>query len=154
MKNKTGFEFGVALLALGLLLAAPGKIQAQLAPDLTTTDLGTIDRTLTYNLGPTGMRGWIYIDGNNVSDFGTMTGQSPWQILVTAVGTATPASGIMANNDVILGVSAGVGNLPVPNFTNDSRKCLGWAIGAAEAGDGRLNIKRWRAGVTVLKPRW
>ena len=25
---------------------------------------------------------------------------------------------------------------------------LGWAIGAAEAGDGELSLKRWRAGVT------
>ena len=145
MKNKLSVLIGCVLLAL----AFPAGVQAQLAPDLTITALGTIDRTLTYNLGPTGMRGWIYRDGNNVGDFGTMSGQQPWQILVTAVGTATPASGIMAYDDVILGVSAGAGNLPVPNFTNDSRKCLGWAIGAAEAGDGRLNIKRWRAGVTT-----
>ena len=116
------------------------------APDLTATNLTNIVTTYNYNLGPTGMRGWLYRDGANVGDFGTMTGQKPWQILVVTVGSNTPASGIMASNDVILGVSAGVGNVPVPLFTNDARKSLGWAIGAAEAGDGVLNLKRWRAG--------
>jgi hypothetical protein len=133
------------LLGLFLLLIVPGAVEAA-APDLTTTDLSTIDRTYTYNLGPTGMRGWIYIDRNNVGDYGTMTAQQPWQILVTTVGASTPASGIMASNDVILGASAGSG--AVPFFTNDSRKCLGWAIGAAEAGNGILKLKRWRAGTT------
>ncbi len=118
------------------------------APDLTTVDLGTIDHTSNYNLGPTGMRGWLYRDGNNVGDMGTMTAQKPWQILVTAVGTNTPAYGILATNDVLLGVSTGVGSVPVPLFTADARKSMGWAIGAAEAGDGVMNLKRWRAGVT------
>ena len=129
------------------VLIAPAVAQAA-APDLTATNLTNIVTTYNYNLGPTGMRGWLYRDGANVGDFGTMTGQKPWQILVVTVGTNTPASGIMASNDVILGVSAGAGNVPVPLFTNDARKSLGWAIGAAEAGDGVLNLKRWRTGVT------
>jgi len=37
---------------------------------------------------------------------------------VVAVGANTPASGIMAKNDVILGVSTGAGT-PVMPFTND-----------------------------------
>ncbi len=144
MRYKLSALIGFAWLALAL----PTGVQAQLAPDLTTTDLATIDRTQTYNLGPTGMRGWIYHDGNNVGDFGTMSGQSPWQILVTTVGTSTPASGILATDDVILGASVGAGAVPL--FTNDSRKSLGWAIGAAEASaTGVLKIKRWRAGVST-----
>ena len=42
-----------------------------------------------------------------------MTAQPPWQILVTAVGTSTPASGVMAVDDVILGASAGTGAVPL-----------------------------------------
>ncbi len=139
-------RFGFALLALPVLLGFSGGVEAQLAPDLTTTDLSTIDRTYTYNLGPTGMRGWMYRDGRNVGDLGTMTAQQPWQILITTVGANTPASGLLASDDVILGASAGSG--PVSLFTNDSRKSLGWAIVAAEAGDGTLKLKRWRAGAT------
>ena len=129
----------LAWLTLTLLLGGLGGARAA-APDLTKTNLATIDTTHNYNLGPTGMRGWLYRDGANVGDFGTMTGQKPWQILVVTVGTNTPASGIMASNDVILGVSAGTGNVPVPLFTQDARKSLGWAIGAAEAGDGTLKV--------------
>ena len=130
------------------VLTVPGAAQAA-APDLTATDLATINSAKNYNLGPTGMRGWIYLNtASGSGPQGLMTAASPWQILVVAVGTNTPSVGIMASNDVILGVSAGVGNVPVPLFTNDSRKSLGWAIGAAEAGDGVLNFKRWRAGVT------
>ncbi len=130
------------------LLGASGFVRAA-APDLTAANLPAIDTTYNYSLGPTGMRGWIYRNtGNDVGAQGLMSAASPWQILVVAVGANTPAAGIMASNDVILGVSAGAGNLPVPLFTNDSRKSLGWAIGAAEAGDGVLNLKRWRAGVT------
>ncbi len=147
MKNKMCARIGFELLTLTLLLGLPGGVQAQLAPDLTAAGvIAGIDRTATYNLGPTGMRGWIYRDGNNVGDYGTMSGQQPWQILVTTVGSGTPAFGVLATDDVILGASAGSGAVTL--FTNDSRKSLGWAIGAAEAADGILKLKRWRAGTT------
>ncbi|OVE76407.1 hypothetical protein BVX97_01075 [bacterium E08(2017)] len=136
---------GIAVLLIAITASA------QLAPDLTKVDLSTIDTTRNYNLGPTGMRGWIYVDYDNgdVNAInGTMTSQEPWQILVTAVGTNTPSEGILDVDDVILGVNTGLGNLPVPLFTNDARRSIGWAIGDAEAGDGWMNIKRFRAGVT------
>ena len=68
MKNKLSVLIGCVLLAL----AFPAGVQAQFAPDLTTTDLATINRTQTYNLGPTGMRGWIFLTNwnNNIGDFG------------------------------------------------------------------------------------
>jgi Family of unknown function (DUF6288) len=138
----------VAWFCLLAALVVPAVARAA-APDLTATDLSTIDTTRNYSLGPTGMRGWIYRNtASGAGAQGLMTAASPWQILVVTVGANTPSSGILASNDVILGVSAGAGNLPVPLFTNDSRKSLGWAIGDAEAGDGVLNFKRWRAGVT------
>ena len=136
------------LFTLALVLAVPGGIQAQ-PPDLTTEDLSTLVTTYNYNLGPTGMRGWMLSDSHPA--LGTITAGS-WQILVVGVGAGTPAAGLMASNDVILGVSAGAGT-PVTAWTysatNDVRKSLGWAIGAAEASDGKLNLKRWRAGVTT-----
>jgi len=72
---------------------------------------------------------------------------APYQILVTAVAANTPAAGILATDDVILGASAGAGAVPL--FTSDARKSLGWAIGAAEAANGVLKLKRWRAGATA-----
>ena len=141
-------------LALVALLVASMAVTAvaQQGPDLTKTNPASIN--FTYNLGPTGMRGWIYVPypgGDAQNDIATqerMTAFPPYQILVTSVGTNTPASGILASNDVILGVSTGSNNIPVPLFTSDTRKSLGWAIAAAEAGDGWMNLKRWRAGVT------
>ena len=151
----------VRLCALALALTLPTRGQAQQAPDLTTVDHSTIDTTYNYNLGPTGLRGWVYnystgtgsglsmpVLGCNMVD-STTTSFKPWQILVVAVGANTPVVGIMASNDVILGVSVGLGSLPVPYFTNDARKSVGWAVGAAEAGDGVMNLKRWRAGATA-----
>jgi hypothetical protein len=132
---------------LALLLGAPSGITAA-APDLTVgTNRFAVDTQYNFNLGPTGLRGWIY-RGGTLADTDDMTGHQPWQILVTSVGPNTPASGVLATNDVILGVSTGSGKVPVPFFTNDARKSLGWAIGAAEAGDGVMNLKRWRNGVT------
>ena len=142
-------------ISLVLLLALPCPLQAA-APDLTTTDLTTIDRTWTYNLGPTGMRGWIYHAWPATPGRDGTTAFAPYQILVTTVAAGTPAAGVLATDDVILGASAGAGAVPL--FTSDARKSLGWAIGAAEAGNGILKLKRWRAGgttevsITMLPP--
>ncbi len=99
-----------------------------------------------YNLGPTGLRGWIYIDGADKGGEGLQTDKSR-QILVTAVGSDTPAEGILLVDDVILGVTT-TSNIEVPLFTNDCRKTFGLAIGEAEKnGTGKLYIKRWRNNV-------
>ena len=102
----------------------------------------------TYNLGATGMRGWIY-DFNprkDARELGFATELSR-QILVTTVGPDTPASRVgMQKDDVILGVSWG--NNPVHSFTSDARKTLGLAIVEAEKMEngGNLNVKFWRLG--------
>ena len=132
-------------LALICLLVLPSPLRAQ-APDLTTTDLSTISRAWTYNLGATGMRGWIYHAWPATPNIDDVTLFAPYQILVTTVAAGTPAAGVMAVDDVILGASAATGAVPL--FTTDARKSLGWAIGDAEAGNGVLKLKRWRAGVT------
>ncbi|MCX6873046.1 MAG: DUF6288 domain-containing protein [Verrucomicrobia bacterium] len=136
--------------ALALLLAMPAEVKAvtALKIDLTVgTNLSTVDRTWTYNLGPTGMRGWIDNGWPETPAQDGYTAFAPYQILVTAVGAGTPAAGILAIDDVILGASAGSGAVPL--FTSDARKSLGLAIGAAEAGTGVLSFRRWRAGVTT-----
>ena len=127
------------------LLLEPASVQAA-PPDLTAAGvIATIDRTSTYNLGPTGLRGWIYVGGGNGPD-GTMTTESR-QILVTVA--STPGSGVLAVDDVILGAMAASGGT-VPLFSSDSRKAFGTAIGDAEStGAGTLRVKRWRAGTTT-----
>ena len=130
-----------------MLLALPSALRAA-APDLTATDPSTLDRNWTWNLGATGMRGWIYHAWPATMNIDDVTLFAPYQILVTTVATGTPAAGVMAVDDVILGASAGPGVVPL--FTTDARKSMGWAIGDAEArNDGILSFKRWRAGVTT-----
>ena len=138
-----------AAVAMALLLAGHSEVRATTALkiDLTAgTNLSTVDRTYTYNLGATGMRGWIDNGWPETPAQDGYTAFAPYQILVTAVGANTPASaaGVLAINDVILGASAGSGAVPL--FTSDARKSLGLAIGAAEASTGVLSFKRWRAG--------
>ena len=113
-------------------------------PNLLKGETNDVDRSKTYNLGPTGLRGWIYtkpvssLDGRQ----GRTTTASR-QILVTHVGANSPASGIMEVNDVILGVG---GKL----FTDDARKSFGKAITEAEKTENRgiLAVTRFRAGKT------
>ena len=139
-----------ALTALGvtLLFVLASPLWAT-APDLTAPGvIASIDHSLTYNLGPTGLRGWIY-KGEGSGQEGTISALSR-QILVTLVGTNTPATDVLAPNDVILGVGWGTGSDPVAPFARDARKSFGEAIGEAEkpANGGVLRIKRWRAGGT------
>lgn len=117
-------------------------------PDLTRPEVSRkVDRkNSTYNLGPTGLRGYIHVsrrpgDGPN----GTMTGESR-QILVTVA--SAPADKVLQVDDVILGVAWGPGRKAVPAFVSDARKAFGNAITEAEKKQhgGVLRVKRWRAG--------
>ena len=109
-------------------------------PDLTLDR--SVDRKLTYNLGPTGLRGWIYTRPANFADSqqGKTTTASR-QILVTHVGAKTPADGVLQVDDVILGVGG-------KRFSDDARKAMGAAITEAEkvASKGVFKLTRWRAG--------
>jgi Family of unknown function (DUF6288)/Concanavalin A-like lectin/glucanases superfamily/Domain of unknown function (DUF2341)/HEAT repeats/Carbohydrate esterase, sialic acid-specific acetylesterase len=111
-------------------------------PDLTQNN--TVDRTQTYSLGSTGLRGWIYTKAaNNLDSEQGRTTTASRQILVTHIGKKSPADGIMKLDDVILGVGAKL-------FTDDARKSIGKAIQEAEkdANRGVLNLLVWRAGKT------
>jgi len=132
----TPLVVAIALMCGSQLAAAPPPVP----PDLTQASM--VDRTLTYNLGATGLRGWIYTKPANFFESvqgRTTTGSR--QILVTHVGAQSPADGVMKVDDVILGAG---GNL----FTDDARKSMALAIQEAEtaANGGILKLTRWRAG--------
>jgi hypothetical protein len=128
-----------ALTAL-LLTATHGLA---VPPDLTAG--GVPNNTRTTNLGPTGMRGWVYhVNSGGIS---ANTGESR-QIQVTAVDNGSPAHGVLAANDVILGAN-GTGADPAP-FSSDARKSLALAIADAEArSPAMLKLLRWRSGTTT-----
>ncbi len=88
-----------------------------------------------WNLGPTGLRGWIFCD--------RLVTKDARQIMITKVDTGSPAAGVFRVGDVILGV----GGKP---FSFDPRTEFGKAITVAESkvGAGKLAITRWRAGKT------
>jgi hypothetical protein len=104
-------------------------------PDLTQSN--TVDRALTYNLGATGLRGWIYTKAATFLDSqqGRTTTASR-QILVTHVGKGTPADGVLKVDDVILGVDG-------KPFADDARQCFGRAITEAEKASGQGLLKLW-----------
>ena len=124
------------LFSTGSLLAA----EPQGPPDLTRDR--SVDRSQTYNLGSTGLRGWIYLKPATYFDGlqGRTTAPSR-QILVTHVGAKSPADGIVQVDDVILGV----GGKP---FMDDARKGIAMAIQEAEKekNGGILKLTCWRAG--------
>ena len=121
------------LLCLLTVQAAP--------PDLTNG--GVPDNTRTTNLGPTGMRGWVYHTNSSVR---ADTSESR-QIQVQIVAAGSPADGILTAGDVIIGAD-GTGANP-GNFTSDARKSLAYAIADAEARNpATLKLLVWRAGTT------
>jgi autotransporter-associated beta strand protein len=119
-----------------LLIAVTIAVSAA-PPDLTNG--GVPGDTISFNMGPTGARGWVYHVRENSSE--------SRQIQIKSVAASSPAAGILAADDVILGAS-GTGAEPV-NFTSDARKSLGLAIGDAEARNPAiLKLIRWRTGAT------
>ncbi|MCX6872727.1 MAG: DUF6288 domain-containing protein [Verrucomicrobia bacterium] len=126
----------LAVLAVGLTSPLFSQI-----PDLTK-DTQSVDRKLTYNLGATGLRGWIHTKAaSNLDAAQGRTTLASRQILVTHVGAASPADGVVMVDDVILGVD---GKL----FSDDARKSIAWAIQEAEtaARGGVLKLMVSRAG--------
>jgi len=130
-----------ALLAASSLAKEPPKTPPDLTKDLNAEG---VERGSTYNLGATGLRGWIYTrPANYLDSLQGRTTLASRQILVTHVGEKSPADGVMKVDDVILGV----GGKP---FSDDARKSIAVAIQEAEkdANRGVLKLSRWRAGKT------
>ena len=114
-----------------LWLAAAARGPAADVPDLTKG--GKQDNNSDWTLGPTGARGWVFSRGFSTAD--------ARQILVTEVAPGSPAAGVLAVDDVIVGVN---GKL----FDGDAREALGRAITEAEKTEnlGVLKLLRWRSG--------
>jgi hypothetical protein len=126
----------LATLAVGLTSPLFSQV-----PDLTK-DTQSVDRTLTYNLGATGLRGWIFTKpANNLDAAQGRTTLASRQILVTHVGAASPADGVVKVDDVILGVDG-------KPFSDDARKSIALAIQDAEteAKGGVLKLTVSRGG--------
>ena len=141
--TKTYHQIGSPLLAMAMLLTLP-VIAAEGPPDLTKDETTGVDRKGTYNLGSTGMRGWIYLKpATHFDGLQSRTTAVSRQILVTHVGVKSPADGVIQVNDVILGINGKM-------FTDDARRSISLAIQEAEkeTNKGVLKLTRWRAGKT------
>ncbi|MFZ4082325.1 MAG: DUF6288 domain-containing protein [Pirellula sp.] len=133
MKNQTVFFALVVVFSAFNASYAAGGGQAAEVPDFTQGAKIPDDAKHDWNLGATGLRGWIYCDKMVTSD--------ARQIAITRVAKGSPAYGILEVGDVILGV----GGKP---FSYDPRTEMGKALTAAEseAGNCELTLSRWRAG--------
>ncbi len=110
-----------------------GQVKPTKVPDLTQGEKIPESAKHNWNLGATGLRGWMFCDKMVTSD-----GR---QIAITKVEKGSPADGVFAVGDVILGVG---GKL----FSYDARTEMGKALTLAESetGQGNLSLTRWRAG--------
>lgn len=126
--------FSVFLVTVAQAIGAGSKKQAA-TPDFTKGDKIPNGANHDWNLGATGLRGWIYTNQMSTAD--------ARQIYVTKVDKESPADGILAVGDVILGVGGKA-------FSYDPRTEFGKALTVAEseAGGGNLSLKRWRKGKT------
>ncbi len=133
MKNRLIFlTLTVVFAAHGSSFAAD-RGQESAIPDFTKGEKIPKGAKHDWNLGGTGARGWIYCDKMVTTD--------ARQIAITKVEKGSPADGVLAVGDVILGV----GGKP---FSYDPRTEMGKALTLAEseAGQGKLSLTRWRAG--------
>lgn len=122
-----------AFLFAHISTLAAGKGQPLKVPDFTKGDAIPAKAEHDWNLGPTGLRGWMFCDQMVTTD--------ARQIAITKVENGSPAEGILMVGDVLLGVDG-------QPFSYDPRTEFGKAVTTAEsaAGGGRLAITLWRAG--------
>ncbi len=133
MNNRVIFlTLTIFFAAYGLSFAAD-KGREKSILDFTQGDKIPAGAKHDWNLGATGLRGWIYCDRMVTSD--------ARQIAITKVEKGSPADGVVVVGDVILGV----GGKP---FSYDPRTEMGKALTLAESevGQGNLSLTRWRAG--------
>ena len=134
MMLKTPLQIAAILtIAAWTPLASLHAQDRVVVPDFTKGDQIPTDSRHDWNLGPTGLRGWIFCDKLVTTD--------ARQILITQVDQGSPAADAFRVGDVILGV----GGKP---FSFDPRTELGTAITTAEtkAAEGKLALTRWREG--------
>ena len=113
MKISNRIYITLLALALTFLLAFPSAALAYSPqPDLTLPGAiaalkadpnASRKYSETYNLGATGLRGWIYINSDNAGTERLMTAPSR-QILITVA--EAPGNAVLAVDDLILGAMA------------------------------------------------
>lgn len=133
MRSKILVSLTLALSALTLCQPAhAAKRRGPLPnPDFTKSEPIPAEGTHDWNLGATGARGWLHAD--------RLSSAMARQIRITRVDQGSPADGVLAVGDVILGVD---GKL----FGDDARIVFAKALTAAEAKAGDLALIRWRDG--------
>ncbi|MEI8372848.1 MAG: DUF6288 domain-containing protein [Planctomycetota bacterium] len=127
-----GYPFLLAMTMLsGTAYVSKAASPAGPPPDVTKDPKAAVGND--WNLGPTGMRGWMFVRDNYTDE--------ARQIIVTKIDKGSPADGVMELGDVILGVG-------IKPFAEDARHAFGHAIGEAEQEDhqGLLNLLVWRKG--------
>ena len=129
----TAMLFALVVAATGSA-AGPSPKGKPKALDLAQGDQP--NETHDWNLGATGARGWMWAWRNHTTD--------ARQILVTKVDAGSPADGVLAEGDVILGANG-------KPFDADARIQFGHALTEAEKADnkGLLRLIRWRKGKTA-----
>lgn len=132
LKSLTSFVAAVLLAFVASASAAEPKGNPA-NPDFTKGEAIPAGAKHDWNLGPTGLRGWMFCDKLVTTD--------ARQIFITKVEKGSPAEGVFQVGDVILGVGGKM-------LSYDPRTEFGKAITIAEtaAGGGRLAVTRWRAG--------
>ncbi len=136
-------------LLVALTCISGGRLAAEPAPLPPPPDLtkgAAVDHKSTYNLGATGLRGWIYTMPVRQFDLERLQGRTTppsRQILVTHVGAKSPADGVMQVDDVILGVGRQAIQRRRPQ--EHRRGDPGSREGSQQ---GILKLTRWRAGQT------
>lgn len=135
MKTQSILFVFVSWMLVSLPAQAAGKIPGMRSPDFTKGEPIPEGAKHDWNLGPTGLRGWMFCDKLVTTD--------ARQVMITKVDEGSPSDGIIAVGDVILGVG---GKL----FSFDPRTEMGVAISQAESesGGGKLALNRWRKGKT------
>jgi hypothetical protein len=129
------------LLMVGLLVslqqASAKEKPSQEEPDYTK-GYHVPEKPMIHNLGPIGVMGEIW-SGKHGTDNTRM-------IRVHEVMKDTPATGVLIEHDVILGIGT-------TKFTSDARKALSAAITEAEKKEngGKLVLNVWRPETTVVE---
>jgi hypothetical protein len=125
--------FPLSVFCLSLFASASPQENKRSLPDFTQGATIPAEAPHDWNLGPTGLRGWMYCDQLVTTD--------ARQVAITAVDKGSPAEGVIKVGDVILGVGG-------KRFSYDPRTELGKAITLAEAdtSGGGLSLTRWRNG--------
>ncbi|MBT3198923.1 MAG: hypothetical protein HN350_03315 [Phycisphaerales bacterium] len=131
--KKSCVLISTVMLLSGTLSAAKVIPPEPVGPPPDLTKGGVLINSGSFMLGPTGAHGRMFVRNY-------MSGDAR-QILITQVDEGSAASGLLAVDDIILGIGD-------KKFDSDARKSFGRAINDAETEKlkGVLKLLRWRAG--------